>query len=290
MKGKVGLIFFLMVVTAANAVFYDFDHNDPIDVVIPAIAKDQKLLDLCIAGIKRNGVNVRRVVVVSPERLTKKAEWFDEKDYPFTKEEISFYLHGQNKEKSDHFLQGKNNVGWYYQQLLKLYAPKVIPNLSSNVLVLDADTIFFRPVSFINEKGGGLYSVGDEYHEQYFDHAKRLLEGVHKVFPNFSGICHHMLFQKPILDDLMAEVESKQGLEFWKAFCLSVGECPLRENCFSEYEVYFNYAFSKTDQVQVRPLKWTNRSPRIALEQEKLKKLEKEGFDYASFHHYLGGK
>jgi hypothetical protein len=88
-----------------------------IDVVIPAHIKDKEILDHCILGIKKNVKNLRRVIVVSKEKYTDKAEWFDEKLYPFSFAEISEILNHQN-------------VGWNYQQLLKLYSVLIIPNIS----------------------------------------------------------------------------------------------------------------------------------------------------------------
>ena len=50
---------------------YKFD-KDPIDVVIACIDKDLRTLDMCIEGIKKNASNIRRVIVISPEKLTSK--------------------------------------------------------------------------------------------------------------------------------------------------------------------------------------------------------------------------
>ena len=102
--------------------------------------------------------------------------------------------------------------GWYYQQLLKLYALYAIPKISSNVLCLDSDTVFLNPVSFISEEGGSLFNPGYEYHKPYFEHIARFVPGLKKVYPKYSGISHHMLFQKPIMDDLFADVEKKHGI------------------------------------------------------------------------------
>src|SRR5690349_12611233 len=58
--------------------------NSPIDVVIPCVEEDLLSLDLCINGIRENGKNVRRIIVVSRIPLTDKAEWFNESNYPFS--------------------------------------------------------------------------------------------------------------------------------------------------------------------------------------------------------------
>ena len=94
----------------------------------------------------------------------------------------------------------------------------IIPGIASNVLVLDADTIFLRSVSFIDQDGTALYNVGTEYCRAYFQHAKKLINDrpITKVFREYSGICNHMLFQRPVLDDLFAEIRKTHNMEPWQ--------------------------------------------------------------------------
>lgn len=225
---------------------YIFAH-DPIDVVIPAVEKDLLTLNYAIEGARRNVVNVRRIVVVSKTPLTDRAEWFDESQFPFSKQDVC---------RSIFRVDTHSRAGWYYQQLLKLYAPLVIPGLSSNVLVHDADVIFLKPVQFLNGKQGGLYNPGIEKTPPYFKHAHRLVPGFAKYSPKFSGIAHHMLFQRPVIEHLFSLVEKSHKVPFWQAFCNCID--PKDFSGASEYEIYFNFAFQHTDQVQIRPLKWNN--------------------------------
>lgn len=258
--------------------------KDPIDVVIPCIARDLVTLELCIEGIRNHCAQIRRIVVVSSEPLTDQAEWFDEKNYPFTKKDIALNLFAGNEEEAlQYFNEKSSKLGWYYQQLLKLYALFVIPGISPNVLVVDADTIFLNRVEFLNATGAGLYNPGREYHLPYFKHAERLTGGrVKRVFPRYSGISHHMLFQQSIMEDLFCQVESLHQKEFWKAFCQCVDKSDVRGDGASEYEIYFNFAFTNTSQVEIRPLKWLNISKIADIPLYKKKKLH-----YVSCHHWL---
>lgn len=259
----------------------------PIDVVIPATKKDVASLDFCINGIKKNCKQVRRVIVVSPERYTTKAEWHDEKKYPFSKYEIALFLNRGDVDLARQYMEEPHSrLGWYYQQLLKLYAPFVIPEISSNVLIIDADTIFLRPVQFIGKNGEGLYNPGSEYFEFYFWHLERLLPGYKKLFSDYSGISHHMLFQKPVLKDLFAIVENQHQVEFWKAFCQCVEPKYLRAAGASEYEIYFNFVFARTDKVKIRELKWANAPPVESMGTFELSKYRQEGYHYISCHKY----
>ncbi len=253
-------------------------NDEPIDVVIPCCRKDADLtLEPCIEGIKKYCANVRRIIVVSPSRFTENAEWFDEAGFPFAKDDMIKLVNKKNKKKPT-----EQKVGWYYQQLLKLYAPLVIPEISSNVLILDADTIFLHDVRFLNTNHGGNYATGTEYVRDYFDHAVKLLPGFKKVFPNHSGICHHMLFQRSIVQDLFALVEKTHGCSFFEAFCKFIPNLHPYQYHASEYELYFNFAFAKTNQVTLRPLKWLN-SPYL----DDIERYRREGYAYVSCHAWL---
>lgn len=254
--------------------------DDPIDVVIVSHQKDQETLDDCIEGLEENCEGIRRIIVVSAERLTKNAEWFDESQFPFNKQSITNHI-AQGKLKATMQLFARTrNAGWYYQQLLKLYSPFIIPDISANVLVCDADTIFLNPVQFLNDAHGGLFCVSPHpAMHRYLKHAARLLPGFKRIHPEHYGVCHHMLFQRPILKDLFKIVEKHHEMPFWKAFCACVN---IKEGGASEYELYYNFALSRTDQVELRPLKWTN-SPHL----EKIDTFKKNGYHFVSFHTYL---
>ena len=195
-------VFLLWIICAVATPLSATEHyhfGEPvIDVVIPTCSKDLEVLNLCIRGVKANCKNVRRIIVVSPEHVTDEAEWFDENHYPFSKQEVAFYLNHMNQAAADKFLRESGRVGWYYQQLLKLYAAYVIPGISSNVLIVDSDTVFLRPVEFISPEGGGYFATSGEYHQPYFAHAARLLPELVKLYPNQSGVTHHMLFPSPL--------------------------------------------------------------------------------------------
>jgi len=247
---------------------------EPIDVIIPCHVKDVKTLDLCIEGIRKNGKNIGRIIVVSEKKMTEKAEWFDEKNYPFSLQDLKKELF---KNTSYEINKQYSRLGWILQQLLKLYAFKVIPGLSSNLLVLDADTIFLRPTKFLNEKGEPYFNLGKERHPPYFAHFARLLPHVEPQ--KRSGISHHMIFQKPILEDLFYEIEKEHQEEPWKAICHCVGKNDIFGSGFSEYETYFSFALAKTKQAHPRKLKWKE-----AKSLEKLSDYKRRKFAYISCH------
>lgn len=255
--------------------------NDPIDVVIPCVEKDSSTLSLCIRGIRENGANIRRVIVVSKQPFTDEAEWFDESEYPFSYQDIEEALGYQAPEHIKNLLAKEARTGWYYQQLLKLYASLVIPNISSNILILDADAIFLNPVTFLDEHNAGLYNPGEEYHIPYFEHASRLIPAFHKCFPEYSGISHHMIFQRSVIETLMEEVECNHKIPFWQIFCRLVDPNDLIHSGASEYEIYFNYIFACSTQPSIRKLLWRN-IQRFS----EIQSFKELGYHYVCLHAY----
>lgn len=255
--------------------------DEPIDVVIVTHPKDKETLDLCIDGIRENCTMVRRIIVVSSEKLSDKCEWFDEKNFPFSIDDVALAIGKGSKRRSETFFKYHYRpAGWYFQQLAKLYAAYVIPDISSNVLVIDSDTIFLNPVEFLNETGGLFCFSRLPAKQRYLRHAQRLVPGYKRIYPKIYSVCHHMLFQKPILDDLFQTVEQFHGKPFWIAFCHAVH--PIKSNGASEYEIYYNFALNQTDQVQLRELKWKNSS-----DLNKMTRFKNRGYHFVSFHTYM---
>lgn len=255
--------------------------KEPLDVVIPCVEKDLEILDKCLEGIVKYCKNVRNIYIVSSKPYTDMVEWFDEARFPFSKHDVAVALTKSESAAAEYLANKKNRCGWYYQQLLKLYAPFVIPGISSNVLVVDADVIFLKPVAFQGPTGAPLFNVMFEYHREYFDHIRRFLPGLTRVLPHYSGISHHMLFQRPILQELFQTVEALHGEELWRAFCKHVAPDQIWLAGASEYEIYFNYVLTKFSEAKVRLLNVQH----IALMKE-ITRCRSEGCDYVACHSY----
>lgn len=252
--------------------------------MIPCCKKDLYTLDLCIEGIRKNGRNIRRIIVVSKEPLSKKAEWFDEKLFPFSKEDLALEIFHDRKVATDFISSPTSRIGWIYQQFLKLYAYFVIPDISSNILILDSDTIFLKPTEFINELGEPYFNTATENVGVYFDFGKRLLPGFKRVDKALSGISHHMLFQGCILEDLFDLIYEIHHEEPWKALCHCIDK-NYTFACLSEYELYFNFTLLRTDQAKLRSLRRCDVSSIDNLEY-----FRKENYVYISCHEWMRPK
>ena len=214
-----------------------------IDVVIPAHKKDIDTLDLCIDGIRNNVKDVRRIIVVSKDKLTDNAEFYCEEDFPFSFQDVGDIV-GFHKKTFN-----------YYGGLIQTTSALVIPDLERDVLVCDADTIFLKETEFVNENDIAQYNVSYDVPSHvkmhpYYEHMEKLIPGLTKQ-TQYSGICHHMLIQKDVLQEMFTRVEEIHGLPFWKADIAvtlqhykSLGKIPEHENSpllFTTYELYFNY-------------------------------------------------
>jgi len=279
----------LLILTLITHTTYAFEKTsytfsrDPIDVVILCHKKDANTLPNGISSVQRCVIGLRRIIIISAEKYTDDAEWCDESIFPFTKESILLEI-CQSQNIAQQALKQTRTTGWIYQQFLKLYAPLCIPNISANVLIVDADVLFLQPVAFLQENGAGLYAVGSEYHKPYFEHMQRLLPDLKKLYNNYSGITHHMLFQREILIDFFDHIRAQHNLEPWVAIARTIKlnrENHLIHSCLSEYEMYFNFVFARTDQVSIRHLKWKN-----IMRLRQLKRCIAEHYDFVAQHIY----
>ncbi len=285
MNKKKFITAFAVVLNIFNFYLSAFNFTfEPIDAVIPCRERDIVTLNLVIDGLRKNVKNIRRIIVISATKLTDNAEWFDEKDFPFTKETIAYEIF-KNEHEAREFLNASNTrIGWILQQFLKTYSIFVIPDISSNVLIVDADTIFLRPVEFQDPKtGAGLYNPGTEYHRPYFRHLRKVLPGFKKLYRHYSGISHHMLFQRSVMEELFVEIsKAHNGREPWKVFCDAIDKNELFGSCMCvEYELYFNFVFSRSKDVKIRHLKWGN----VPLQQFNVHK--DHGYHYLSCHWWM---
>jgi len=287
MKYFLLILLFFNINTECSKVLYPLT-NDPIDVVMTCHEKDLKTVDLSIEGIKKCGKNIRRVIVVSEKKLTENAEWFDESKFPFSKYDIALAIYNDNEKKAYNYSK-LPRCGWISKQLMNFYAAFVIPGISPNILILDSDTIFLNDVEFIDAHGFTLFNVSNQYHEAYFEHAKKLISGenqIKKVYPEYSGITHHMLFQKPILEDLFKLISETHKMEPWKAICKCIKNDPIPGSPMAETEIYFNFALARTNQVKIRRLKWQD----LKFNLHAIFQRQKDGYHYVSCHHYLAIK
>jgi hypothetical protein len=250
------------------------------DIVIPLGPNEISRFSKQIQCTKKNVIGYRNIYIVTCNLNITIDDCIviDENIFPF-KNFISAFFAQHN---------GKNNRnGWYFQQLIKLYAGVYINDILENYLVIDSDVFFLKPIQFI-ENNKPIFSTSDENHIPYFKHINLLHNSFNK-YCNKSGICHHMLFNKKYINELFAIVEEFHKKPFWQAFILSVNEhfnhnITAAESGASEYELYFNYMFKNyKDTIVIRNLNWVNIS-KATFDNN----LNNFNYDYVSVCAYLG--
>lgn len=240
------------------------------DAVICCHPMDFETLPMCVRGVCNNIDNINTIYIISKEDpFIEGTTWVSESQFPFGYSDIAPYT-------------TPDRVGWYLQQLLKLYAFFVIP-ISVGVII-DADTIFLNPTSFKKE-GKWCYAHGTEYHVPYFQHMNRLHTSFSR-FVNVSGICHHMVMERVRLEEIFSLVESTHQKPFWRVF-MDLTITPTNNLAVpsgaSEYELYFHYIFQfHKDEYVLRPLNWKNSGHPEYMEKDKT-----EGWNYVSYHAYM---
>jgi hypothetical protein len=233
------------------------------DIVIPVGPKDVDVLEKQLDYTKKNIVGYRTIYLIHETLEMPGCITIKESAFPFSLKTVATY----------HGCRDRN--GWYLQQLLKLYAGLIIPDILERYLVVDADTFFLKPTTFYKD-GLPLYNFGREWHTPYFDHMMRLHPDFVKVNKTISGICHHMMFETRYIKELFHIVESKHNEPFYETFLKKV--VLYDTSGASEYELYFNFMLLKHPRdISIRALNWTNTSTFDAI----------DGYDYISYHWHI---
>jgi hypothetical protein len=211
---------------------HSFSKKSYFDVVIPTCEKDIETVNICIEKVKKHVIDVRNVYVICNSSLFGKinnAICIDEDIFPFNKNDIHEYEICRERK------------GWFFQQLLKLYAYKIISNLSNNFLIVDSETIYYNNFNFIGPMKKSRYFISNEVNTSYRTHIQSVLPEIKLFDPNISGITHTMLFQQNILNELFDRIKinhkriTGQELPCWRILLLNV------QKVFSEYDIYFNF-------------------------------------------------
>ena len=230
------------------------------DIVIPLGPNEKHNFTKQIEFTKKNIIGYRNIYVIThnPLELTlNDCIIINENIFPFLNFIQEYFANYNNK---------NNRNGWYFQQLIKLYAGKLIDGILNNYLVIDADVFFLKPTYFF-ENDKIFFSTGDEHHIPYFTHMHKLDASFIKRI-NKSGICHHMMFTTNYVNEIFLIVEAQHKKPFWQVFILSVFEhtkhnINVDESGASEYELYFNYMINvHSEDIVIRNLLWENVSKR----------------------------
>jgi hypothetical protein len=205
---------------------------DLIDVVIPAHPKDFVVFRHGLRALLRHVSPIRRVIVVAPQRFEARdprVQWIAEPsdDVLPTPQTLAARWPAGSPAVA--------RAGWLYQQLLKVGANAYIDDLSDTYLVLDADVLFLRPVTFDMSPGKRMrYSLAVEHVPEYANAYERLIGRRPPTDSSFTA--HHMIADRELVAEMTAEIEDRAGVSWSDAFVNAVD--PSQHSSFSEWCTY----------------------------------------------------
>lgn len=211
--------------------------KDPIDVVIPIIAKDLHILPLCLEGIRHCVVHpVQAIYIVAPvqEEIirfceTHHLQFVDEKSiFGFSPKELNIQYVNENGNVRD-------RSGWLFQQLVKL-SGKV--GTCRYYLCIDADHVLIHSHVFLTKEYKTVFYMSYEEHQPYYDNIQHLLPGL--PLDTLSYVDHKMLFDKEQIEALHQAL----GGEQWIKTILDNYDSHSHAG-FSEFELYGNFVQDK---------------------------------------------
>ncbi|MDR2564116.1 MAG: DUF6492 family protein [Prevotellaceae bacterium] len=211
-----------------------------IDVIIPVVKKDLRILPLCLAGI-RDCVQhpIKNIYVVAPseEEIIR----FCQDNYLQYIDETSVLGFGP-KELDLKIIEANGSIidrsGWLFQQLIKLSGTI---GTCPNYLCIDADHILLQPHAFISSANEPVFYMSYERHQPYYDMIKTLT-GITNISKQ-SYVAHKMIVNRKQLAALHHHISDYCG-QYWIDAILSRYDRK-QISGFSEYEIYGNYVKNK---------------------------------------------
>jgi hypothetical protein len=214
------------------------------DAVIPFHPKDKETVKMCCDSLK-NVLGVSNIYLISSENPNIENTFFiDEKSILniISLDTIKTIWNATGSKFS-------NRAGWIYQQLLKLGANEIIPNLSEDFIVSDSDIIFLNDPYKDVENGIFPYckAYSGEYNEPYRKNYERLMK--EPTESGFSFINHNMVFNKNNIEELKYFIEQKNNKKWDIAILDALDFFSFSD--FSEYDLYGNWMFKyKQNKIQ----------------------------------------
>jgi GR25 family glycosyltransferase involved in LPS biosynthesis len=225
------------------------------DIVFVCHSKDKDNLLKCYESIKKYLCHYNNFYLIAKENYLSKYNeviFIDENLFPFNKDDIKYIISNKCP---------VYKYGWYYQQLLKLYIFKIVLHLTDNYIIIDSDVVFLDYITFFDENNKPYFTLGNEFNLAYFEHINLLIPSLKKQHHK-SGISHHMIFNKKILEILFNNIENYHNDVLWKVFLKKVEfDDSNNYSRASEYELYFNYVLKYyKEYYSIREINWINSS------------------------------
>ena len=208
------------------------ESKKSVSVLIPLAVKDLHNVAITIQSIKKNLLHPIDEIIIVGQSDKKISNFCRLNNLKYINEED---ILSKNILEINLAQNGQIINGWIKQQLIKLNAFNYID--AENILVHDADTIFVRPISFINEDNKQILYISDEYIKNYHEMTNELIGPLKRYKRSF--IAHDMLFQRDLMNNIHKKIFDKHKLNLDEAV-IFVYNTNLQAS-LSEYELYGNY-------------------------------------------------
>ncbi len=211
--------------------------DEPIDVVIPIIAKDLKILPLCLEGVRKCVCHtIKQIYIVAPAQK-EIIDFCTANDLEFVNENDVFGY--APKDLKIILANGSDRSGWLFQQFVKLSGAI---GTCRYYLCIDADHVLIHPHVFLTDKQETVFYLCYEDHQPYYDIIRRIMPDLE--IANLSYVDHKMLFDKEQLHELHETLSRNHGGKPWQQVItdnLDYNE----QSGFSEFETYGNFVQRK---------------------------------------------
>lgn len=216
---------------------------EAIDVVIPIVGKDLRILPLCLEGVYHCVAHpIQQIYIVAPAQdeivcfcEEHGLQFVDEREvFGFGPKELNLQiLHADGSQS--------NRSGWLFQQLIKL-SGRV--GTCQHYLCIDADHVLIRPHVFLTQDNKTVFYMSYEEHQPYYDNIHRLLPDL--VLDKLSYVDHKMLFDKQQVERLHQALTQGTGLSWTDVVLKNYDRSSFAG--FSEFELYGNFVVDKVQR------------------------------------------
>ena len=214
--------------------------QEPIDVVIPLVAKDLRIFPLCLEGIRHCVPHpIKDIYIVAPQEKhivkfchDNGLQYFDETAvFGIAPHDLNIQIQAADGSM-------RNRSGWLFQQLVKLSGKM---GTCRHYLCIDADHVLVRPHVFLTTTGETVFYMSYEEHQPYYDNIRQLMPGL--PLDNLSYVAHKMLFDKEQLALLHQTLGERSGGDWVKTIVSNYDHQQFAG--FSEFEIYGNFVKDK---------------------------------------------
>ncbi len=208
------------------------DLARPLTIVIPSTEKDAAILEHCLQSVRETVANpIAAIWVVAPE---------SERIRALAAAHQAQFVH-EDKILPRPAFELKTR-GWLLQQFIKLNAANFVE--TNDYLVLDSDTLFLRPQYFF--RGGRTVLRYSDQYELLYNRSLSLIFGHTRRFP-VSFVTHHSVFERSAIQSLLAALEQRLQLPWWKAILEVIDRGHSHMISFAEYELYGHFITDQPD-------------------------------------------